>query len=190
MKTQGAGTKRWRKAEKRNRHTAALFTRLYLKGKAGTISIHLKTMLPLLSITTLLLFQPCFALEVGFVREFRTWMTRPAGSKCWSRIRSGACGNRDWRWFRSTSEPKRLQCNDCSSVLKSVFFQDPPCLQKTLQTVQSTTRIMRARTTQAKELTLRRPCVSIRYWQAAHPQTPSPVLSCKNWDFSQGKMVY
>ena len=122
MKTQGAGTKRWRKAEKRNRHTAALFTRLYLKGKAGTISIHLKTMLPLLSITTLLLFQPCFALEVGFVREFRTWMTRPAGSKCWSRIRSGASGNRDWRWFRTTSEPKRLQFNDCSCVLKLVRF--------------------------------------------------------------------
>ena len=121
MKTQGAGNKRWRKAEKRNQHTAALFTRLYLKGTAGTISIHLKTMLCLLSIATLLLFQPCFPLEVGFVREFWTWMTRRAGSKCRSRIRSRARGNGDWRRFRSTSEPKRLQCNDCNCVLKYVF---------------------------------------------------------------------
>ena len=164
MKTQGAGNKRWRKAEKRNQHTAALFTRLYLKGTAGTISIHLKTMLCRLSITTLLLFQPCFALEVGFVRKFWTLMRRRAGSKCRSRIRSGARGNGDWRRLRSTSEPKRLQCNDCNCVFKSVFSQGPPCLQKTLQTVQSTTRIMRARITQAKELTLSRPCVSIRYW--------------------------
>ena len=164
MKTQGAGNKRWRKAEKRNRHTAALFTRLYLKGTAGTISVHLKTMLCLLSIATLLLFQPCFALEVGFVRELWTLMRRPAGSKCRSRIRSGACGNGDWGRLRSTSELKRLQCNDCSCVLKYVFTQGPPCLQKTLQTVQSTTRTMRARTTQAKELTLSRPCVFIRYW--------------------------